>query len=82
MGIPTVPLTELYSAAGEYIRDARRRDSAARGRGVVSRREDGVVSVVTNGAEQKFDYLVMAVPFDVLGGCCRMVQPTNRQRLR
>ena len=66
MGLPTVPLTELYSAAGDYIR--------ARG-GVIElragvesfRAQDGAVSVVTNGEAQNFDYLVLAVPFDVLG---------------
>jgi len=66
MGIPTVPLTDLYSAAGEYIH--------ARGgvvqlrTGVVSfRGQNDGVSVVTNGETQNFDYLVLAVPFDVLG---------------
>ena len=66
MGIPTVPLTDLYSTAGDYIR--------ARG-GVVQFRA-GVesfrtvpfaVNVTANGQEEKFDYLVLAVPFDVLG---------------
>jgi len=65
MGIPTVPLSELYSAAGEYIR--------ARG-GVIQQRagvesfrgQDGGVNVVTNGEAQNFDYLIVAVPFDVL----------------
>ncbi|MFZ0477781.1 MAG: hydroxysqualene dehydroxylase HpnE [Terriglobales bacterium] len=64
MGLPTVPLTELYNAAGDYIR-ARGGEIELRA-GVESFRgvDDGV-SVVTNGAEQQFDYLVMAVPFDV-----------------
>jgi zeta-carotene desaturase len=66
MGIPTVPLTDLYTTAGEYIR----------GRGGVIQLRAGVetfraeaseVSVVTNGLEQKFDFLVLAVPFDALG---------------
>lgn len=66
MGLPTVPLTELYGAAGDYIR--------ARG-GVIQLRagvesfrgQDGGVRAVTNGETQNFDYLVLAVPFDVLG---------------
>ena len=66
MGIPTVPLTELYNAAGEYIRT--RGGEIQLRAGVESFREGGgVVNVVTNGVEQKFDYLVLAVPFDVLG---------------
>ena len=66
MGIPTVPLTDLYSQTGDYIR-ARGGDIQFRA-GVESfRAEDSEVSVTTNGQEQKFDYLVLAVPFDVLG---------------
>ena len=66
MGIPTVPLTELYSTAGDYIR-ARGGDVQLRA-GVESfRAETSSVSVTAGGQEQSFDYLVMAVPFDVLG---------------
>jgi uncharacterized protein with NAD-binding domain and iron-sulfur cluster len=65
MGIPTVPLTELYSTAGDYIR-ARGGEIQIRA-GVESFRAEGSgVKVTTNGQEQKFDYLVLAVPFDVL----------------
>jgi squalene-associated FAD-dependent desaturase len=66
MGIPTVPLTDLYSTTGDYIR-ARGGEIQFRA-GVESfRPETSEVSVTTNGQEQKFDYLVLAVPFDVLG---------------
>ena len=66
MGIPTVPLTDLYSQTGDYIR-ARGGEIQFRA-GVESfRSEISEVSVTTNGQEQKFDYLVLAVPFDVLG---------------
>ena len=66
MGIPTVPLTDLYSQTGDYIR-ARGGEIQFRA-GVESfRAETSEVSVTTNGEEQKFDYLVLAVPFDVLG---------------
>lgn len=66
MGIPTVPLTELYGTAGDSIR-TRGGDVQLR-TGVESfRAEASGVSVMSNGQEQKFDYLVMAVPFDVLG---------------
>jgi len=65
MGLPTVPLTELYSAAGQYIGD---RGGEIRFRtGLESfRAQASEVSVVANGQEGKFDYLVLAVPFDVL----------------
>ncbi len=66
MGIPTVPLTDLYSTAGDYIR-ARGGDVQFRA-GVDSfRAEPSDVGVTINGQEQKFDYLILAVPFDVLG---------------
>lgn len=67
MGIPTVPLTELYDAARDYIR-ARGGEIQLRA-GVESFLElDGGVDVVmTNGGEQRFDSLVLAVSFDVLG---------------
>jgi zeta-carotene desaturase len=66
MGIPTVPLTDLYSQTGDYIR-ARGGEIQFRA-GVESfRAENSKVSVTTNGQEQKFDYLVLALPFDVLG---------------
>jgi zeta-carotene desaturase len=66
MGIPTVPLTDLYGQTGDYIR-ARGGEIQFRA-GVESfRAETSEISVTTNGQEQKFDYLVLAVPFDVLG---------------
>ena len=66
MGIPTVPLTELYSTAGDYIR-ARGGEIHFRA-GIESfQPEPSGVSVTANGQQRKFDYLVMAVPFDVLG---------------
>ncbi|MGD0212864.1 MAG: hydroxysqualene dehydroxylase HpnE [Terriglobales bacterium] len=65
MGIPTVPLTDLYSTTGEYIR-ARGGDIQLRAAVESFRAEPSCVSVTTNGQEQKFDYLILAVPFDVL----------------
>src|SRR5580692_9769209 len=66
MGIPTVPLTDLYSTAGEYIRN--RGGEIQFRAGVESfRQEDFGVSVTANGQEQRFDYLVLAVPYDGLG---------------
>ena len=65
MGVPTVPLTELYDAAREYI---------TRQGGIV-RLRNGVQSFVPTGngvrvrlqdSEEKFDCAVLAVPFDSL----------------
>ncbi len=72
MGIPTVPLTELYGTTGDYIR-ARGGEIQLRA-GVESFRSEAfAVHVTTNGQEQKFDYLVLAVPFD---GVARMLPDT------
>ncbi len=72
MGIPTVPLTELYGTAGDYIR-ARGGEIQFRA-GVESFRSEAfAVNVTTNGQEQKFDYLVLAVSFD---GVARMLPDT------
>ena len=66
MGIPTVPLTDLYSTAGDYIR-ARGGEIQFRASVESFRTVPFAVNVTTNGAEEKFDYLVLAVPFEVLG---------------
>jgi squalene-associated FAD-dependent desaturase len=65
MGVPMVPLTELYSAAGDVIR-SRGGDVQVRAGMDSFRTQVSDVTVVVNGQEQRFDYLVLAVPFDVL----------------
>ncbi|MFI5089889.1 MAG: hydroxysqualene dehydroxylase HpnE [Terriglobales bacterium] len=64
MGVPRVPLTELYGAAAEYIRG---RGGEVRLRASVeSFRAEGV-RLCVNGAEMACDFAVLAVPFDALG---------------
>jgi zeta-carotene desaturase len=65
MGVPTVPLTELYSVAGDYI--------AAHGGEIRFRcsvesflAEPEKVKLLVSGEETSFDFVVSAVPFDVL----------------
>ncbi len=65
MGVPTIPLTELYTSAADYI--------SARGGTIQFRTsvesfcaQTSEIRVTANGNEQAFDYLVLAVPFDVL----------------
>ena len=65
MGVPMVPLTELYDAARDYI--------TARGGTVRFRNSvqaflplDTGVRVKTVDSEEQFDYAVLAVPFDSL----------------
>jgi len=73
MGIPTVPLTDLYSTAGDYIR-ARGGEIQFRASVESFRTVPFALNVTTNGQEEKFDYLVLAVPFDALG---RMLPDTT-----
>jgi zeta-carotene desaturase len=65
MGIPTVPLTELYSAAGDYIR-ARGGDTCLRSGVECFRADPAGVRLYVAGKEISFDFVVFAVPFDVL----------------
>jgi squalene-associated FAD-dependent desaturase len=73
MGVPTVPLSDLYSAAGDYI--------CARGGAVEFRcnvesfrAEPAQVKLLVSGQEQTFDFVILAVPFDVL---CRLLPRTS-----
>ena len=66
MGLPAVPLTELYAAAGEYIR-ARGGEVRTRA-GVQAVATDGEqVRLCIGGNEESFDTAIMAVPFQALG---------------
>jgi zeta-carotene desaturase len=65
MGIPTVPLTELYGAAGDYIR-ARGGEIQFRTGVEAFRPEASGASVSAGGEERRFDFLLLAIPFDVL----------------
>jgi squalene-associated FAD-dependent desaturase len=65
MGIPTVPLTELYSAAGDYIR-ARGGETCLRSGVECFRADPAGARVYLAGKEVSFDFVVFAVPFDVL----------------
>jgi squalene-associated FAD-dependent desaturase len=65
MGVPSIPLTDLYNRAGDYIR--------ARGGEIRFRNsleeffpESSQVRIRAGDAEEVFDYLVLALPFDSL----------------
>jgi squalene-associated FAD-dependent desaturase len=65
MGVPTVPLTELYNAAGDYVR-AHQGEVCLR-RGIDSFLADASsVRLPSVSARDRFDYLVLALPFDAL----------------
>jgi len=65
MGVPTVPLTDLYSAAGNYIRE-RQGDVQFRSSAESFRAELSHVKLVVVEKEETFDYAVFALPFDSL----------------
>ena len=65
MGVPTVPLTELYNSAADYVQQ---RGGTVQFRAVVEsfRTEFAEVSLRTATADEAFDFVVLAVPFDAL----------------
>jgi squalene-associated FAD-dependent desaturase len=65
MGVPTVPLTELYSVAGEYIQ-ARGGEVRLRSAVECFRAASGATQLLIAGKEASFDFVVFAVPFDVI----------------
>ena len=65
MGVPTVPLTDLYSVAGDYIRS--RGGEVCLRAGVDSfHAQVAGVNLRLQGREEAFDFVVLAVPFEVL----------------
>jgi len=66
MGVPSIPLSELYNRAGDYVRarggEIRLRNSLE---GFLP--EPGQVRIRVGEGEVSFDYLIAALPFDGLG---------------
>ena len=65
MGVPNAPLTELYGAAGEYIR-ARGGEVRLRASVEAFRPQVDGVRLSVNGEEMRVDSLISALPFQVL----------------
>jgi squalene-associated FAD-dependent desaturase len=65
MGVPSIPLTDLYNRAGDYIRA---RGGEIRFRNSLETFSPASPNVQIRAAEgeQAFDYLVLALPFDIL----------------
>jgi len=76
MGVPTIPLTELYNAAGDYIR-ARGGNIHYRTSVESFRTEMSHVKLGAGGNEEAFDYAVLALPFD---GLERILPDTSASR--
>src|ERR1700728_220455 len=73
MGVPTVPLTELYNAAGDYIRAAggvlhfrRPLETCAADSSQVRVRPRAQEEKCEANPDETFDYLILALPFDAL----------------
>jgi squalene-associated FAD-dependent desaturase len=65
MGVPSIPLTDLYNRAGDYIR-ARGGQIRFRTSLETFSSDSSEVHIRTAGREEPFDYLVLALPFDGL----------------
>jgi squalene-associated FAD-dependent desaturase len=65
MGVPSVPLTDLYNAAGDYIRA---RQGEIRFRNPLESFSPGSeqVQIHTTEAEGNYDYAILALPFESL----------------
>ncbi len=69
MGVPTLPLTDLYNAAGDYVRSHGGELHFRCGVDGFSADHSGVRIRTRAGSEatsEPFDYLVIALPFDAL----------------
>jgi squalene-associated FAD-dependent desaturase len=73
MGVPTVPLTELYNAAGDYVR-ARGGDVRFRTSVESFRAEFASVKLTLEGQQENFDFVIFAVPFN---GLARLLPQTT-----
>jgi len=65
MGVPSVPLSELYSVAGDYIK-AKGGEVCLRASVDCFGAEPDGVKLAMGGEETTFDFVVFALPFDVL----------------
>ena len=65
MGVPSIPLTELYNRSGDYIR-ARGGEIRFRNSLESFSADSAQVRIRVSGKEELFDYLVLALPFNGL----------------
>jgi squalene-associated FAD-dependent desaturase len=63
MGVPTLPLTELYNRAGDYLR-ARNGQIQFRTALENFTADQSQVKIRVAGKEEHFDYLIVALPFE------------------
>lgn len=77
MGVPAVPLTELYGVAADYIT---RRGGEVRYRCAIESfiSDKGGVQLSAGSSRECFDFAVLAVPFDVLSRILPQDQSASR----
>ena len=67
MGVPRVPLSELYNNAAEFIRSHAGEVLLRASVSAISPQPDGM-KITSNQGEQRFDFAVLAVPFQIASG--------------
>jgi squalene-associated FAD-dependent desaturase len=67
MGVPRVPLSDLYGHAADYIRN-RGGEVLLRSSVSAINPQENTVRITSNAGEQEFDYAVLAVPFHLAAG--------------
>lgn len=67
MGVPSIPLSQLYSAAIQYIQ-ARGGEVLLRTAITAITSETERVRVATSAGERSFDYVILAAPFQTVAG--------------
>src|SRR5438270_9099947 len=77
MGVPSVPLSELYGVAANYIRE-RGGEVKLRASAESFRTERERAVVISGGQEISSDYLLLSVPFDVLA---KMLPPEPQSEI-
>jgi squalene-associated FAD-dependent desaturase len=77
MGVPSVPLSELYGVAADYIRE-RGGEVKLRASAESFRTERDRTIVTSGGQEIYSDYLLLSVPFDVLA---KMLPPEPQSEI-
>src|ERR1700722_8752152 len=82
MGVPSIPLTDLYNRAGDYIR-ARGGEIRLRTSLETFSAEPSQVRLRVSDNEEEFDFLILALPFNTLASVLPEAQeaPPLREKL-
>jgi zeta-carotene desaturase len=67
MGVPSIPLSDLYGSAVSYIRERRGEVLLRSSVTAIAPKQEGV-GILSGTEERRFDYAILAVPFQNAGG--------------